>query len=67
MTDGTEVTEETGEDAEGNVLQAIAGPGNHYAMIILSFDEEGAMSIRLPSNLNTPSVKALLIRTADML
>jgi len=66
-----EITEVIGEKSEGDVLQALAGEGNLYAMVIIEFREgEGGpeMNIRLPSNApGTETLKGILRRALEAL
>ncbi len=67
MIDETPVTEVQGEESEGKVLQAIAGEGNMYFMLIIEFDDDGAMNMRLPSNMSEASIKAAMSRVQEIL
>lgn len=70
MPDSPDVTEVEGEASEGKVLQAIAGEGNLYVMVIFEMTdgEDGPeLSIRVPSNASPGVMRAMLERTAGML
>ena len=64
------VTEVEGEKSEGDVLQALAGQENYYALVVFEFEEgdDGPeMKIRLSSNVSNATMKAMLVRAYEAL
>ena len=61
-------TEAPEDDLEGRVLDAIAGEGSIYVMIVAVPSEDGeGFDLRLPTNSDVKTVKSLLRRTMELL